>query len=159
MRYSKQRKKNHEQSWRWIIGIIVSAILIRLLLVGAQISGLGSQEPSINRSRCHGGRCQGLPVAIDTRSTADCRPNSKQIIKQDIEEIGNRLKAAAEARGEAAIAQLDQSIEQYNTTLQTVEDASREASDPEVKATLDQIYNVLLASKDQLTQFVLSTQQ
>ena len=74
------------------------------------------------------------------------------LIKADIQEIGNRLSAAAEARGDLAIQRLDQSIEQFNKALQTVEDASKEATNPEVKAALDRIYGILEGTKDQLTQ-------
>jgi biopolymer transport protein ExbB/TolQ len=156
-------------TWRWIIGIIVGVLLIGWLLVGRSdrqayriARGAINQRVELSQERINAA-VESSTAAVDTALQLAGNLPSQQaeadLIKQDIEEIGNRLKAAAEARGEAAMEQLDQSIEQYNTTLQTVEDASREASDPEVKATLDQIYDVLLASKDQLTQFVLSTQQ
>jgi biopolymer transport protein ExbB/TolQ len=156
-------------TWRWIIGIIVGALLIGWLLVGRSdrqayriARGAINQRVELSQDRINAA-VESSTAAVDTALQLAGNLPSQQaeadLIKQDIEEIGNRLKAAAEARGEAAMEQLDQSIEQYNTTLQTVEDASRKATDPKVKATLDQIYDVLLASKDQLTQFVLSTQQ
>jgi hypothetical protein len=62
-------------------------------------------------------------------------------------------------RGDAAVEMLDQSIEQFNTTLKAVENASNQAANPQVKATLDHIYGVLLAAQEQVTQAILSTQQ
>ena len=81
------------------------------------------------------------------------------LVKQDIEEISNRLKEAAEMRGEAAMEKLDQSIEQFDQTMQTVEDASQEAESPAVKSVLDRIYGILEATKEQLVQTILNTQQ
>jgi hypothetical protein len=66
---------------------------------------------------------------------------------------------AAESRGEAAIAKLDQSIEQFNQTLQMVEDASDAATDPGVKSTLDTIYRILEATIEKIVQTVLNTQK
>ena len=70
------------------------------------------------------------------------------LIKQDIEEIGNRLKEAAEARGDVAMDKMDQSIEQFNNTLETVDHASKEATDPAVKSTWIEIYGILEAVKE-----------
>jgi hypothetical protein len=60
--------------------------------------------------------------------------------------------------GDAAVEKLDQSIEQFNTTLETVEDASNEAESPAVKTILDRIYGVLLTAKDQLVNVILEGQ-
>lgn len=155
-------------TWRWIIGVIVGVLLIGWLLVGRSdrqayriARGAINQRVEISQDRIDAA-VESATATVDTALQLAGNLPSQQaeadLIKQDIEEIGRRLNDAAEARGEAAIAQLDQSLEQYNTTLQTVEDASQKASDPAVKATLDRIYGALLAGKEQLTQFVLRTQ-
>jgi hypothetical protein len=81
------------------------------------------------------------------------------LVKQDIEEIGNRLKDASQAHGDAAVQKLDASIEQFNKALQTVDDASNSADSPVVKAKLDRIYGMLEAVKNQLVEGILKTQQ
>jgi len=54
---------------------------------------------------------------------------------------------------------MDQAIEQFDQTMQTVEDASQEAESPAVKSVLDRIYGILAATKEQLIQTILNTQQ
>jgi hypothetical protein len=155
-------------TWRWIIGVIVGVLLIGWLLVGRSdrqayrvARGAINQRVEMSQDRIDAA-VESATAAVDTAlQLAGDLPSQQaeaDLIKQDIEEIGRRLNDAAEARGEAAIAQLDGSLEQYNTTLERVEDAARKASDPGVKATLDRIAGALLAGKEQLTQFVLSTQ-
>ena len=78
-----------------------------------------------------------------------------ELVKEDIEEIGKRLSEAAELRGDLAIEKLDQSIEQFNNTMETVEEAASEAETPAVKAVLDRIYGMLEATKEQLVQTIL----
>lgn len=81
------------------------------------------------------------------------------LVKQDIEEIGNRLSEAADARGELAVEALDQSIERFNTTLETVEEAADEAENKVERAVYDRIYGVLIATRDQLVETVLNVGQ
>jgi len=102
---------------------------------------------------------QAVDLALALAGDLPSQQAQADLIKQDIEEIGNRLKSASEARGDLAIERLDQSIEQFNQTLQTVEDASQEAETPAVKTILDRIYGILLAAQEQVTQFILNTQE
>jgi prefoldin subunit 5 len=102
---------------------------------------------------------KSVDLALKLAGDLPSQQAEADLIKQDIEEIGRRLKEAAQARGDAAMARLDASIEQFNKTLETVEDASRQAEDPEVKSTLDRIYGILESVKEQLVQVVLKTQQ
>jgi hypothetical protein len=154
--------------WRWLIGIAVGILLIGLLVVGRPdrqayriAKGAINQRTENTQARIDA-RVESATAAVDLALEWAGNLPSQQakadLIKADIEEIGNRLKAAAEARGEAALAALDESIEQFNTTLETVEDASKEADNPEVKTVLDRIYGALSAGKEQITQTVLSTQ-
>jgi hypothetical protein len=81
-----------------------------------------------------------------------------EAITRGIEEISQALQEAAELRGDLAVTRLDASIEMFNNTVDTVEEASREASSPAVKAKLDTIYGNLQAVREIVTQAVLATQ-
>lgn len=155
--------------WRWFFGIAVGILLIGWLLVGRSdrqayriARGAIEQRTENTQARIDAAvesSTASVDLALQLAGNLPSQEAKADLIKADIEEIGNRLNDAAEARGEAAIAALDQSIEQFNTTLETVEDASNEATDPQVKATLERIYGALSAGKEQLTQVVLRTQQ
>lgn len=80
------------------------------------------------------------------------------LVKQDIEEIGNRLKEAAELRGDESLAKLEATVDLFNQTLKTVDDAAKNAENPVVKSVFDRIYGVLLAAQEQIKQIVLETQ-
>ena len=156
-------------TWRWIIGIVAGLAVIGLLLVGRSerqayriAKGAIEQRDQARQDRIDFAvdvATQSVDLALELSAELPAQEAAADLIKQDIEEIGDRLKSASEARGDAAIEGLDQSIEQFNTTLDAVDKASNEATDPKAKAVLDRIYGVLLATKEQVTQFVLSTQE
>jgi hypothetical protein len=102
---------------------------------------------------------KSVDLALTMAGNLPSQQAAADLIKQDIEEIGNRLKAASEARGNLAIEKLDLAVEQFNTTLQAVDDASKAADNPAAKSILDRIYGVLEATKEQLTQTILNTQK
>jgi hypothetical protein len=54
---------------------------------------------------------------------------------------------------------MDQTIEQFNQTLTTVDEAAQNAESPAAKATLDRIYGTLLATQEQITEFLLTAGQ
>jgi hypothetical protein len=155
--------------WRWFFGIVVGVLLVAWLLVGRSdrqayriARGAIEQRTENTQARIDAAvesATASVDLALQLAGSLPSQEARADLIKADIEEIGNRLNDAAEARGEAAIAALDQSIEQFNTTLETVEDASNQAQDTQVKATLERIYDTLSAGKERLTQAVLRTQQ
>ena len=155
--------------WRWFFGIITGLAVIALLLAGRSDRQAYriARDTILHRVEAQQGRVDqaveaataSVDFALQLAGNLPSQQAKADLIKQDIEEIGNRLNEAAEARGEAAIQSLDQSIEQFNTTLETVEQASNEATDPQAKATLNRIYNALLSAKDRVTQALLATQQ
>lgn len=155
--------------WRWFIGIVVGVLLIGWLLVGRSdrqayriARGAIEQRTENTQARIDAAVASAtasVDVALEWAGNLPSQQAEADLIKADIEEIGNRLNDAAEARGEAAMTALDQSIEQFNTTLETVDDASKQAEDPQVKSTLDRIYGALLAAQEQVTQAVLNTQE
>jgi hypothetical protein len=155
--------------WRWFFGIVVGVLLVAWLLVGRSdrqayriARGAIQQRTENTQARVDArvaSATASVDLALELAGNLPSQEAKADLIKADIEEIGNRLNDAAEARGEAAVAALDQSIEQFNTTLETVEDASNQAQDPQVKTTLDRLYGALLAAKEQVTQAVLSTRE
>jgi uncharacterized protein YicC (UPF0701 family) len=155
--------------WRWFFGIVAGLAVIGLLLAGrserqAYRIGRDAIHQRVEAQQARVDKAvESATAAVDHALQLAGNLPSQQaqadLVKADIEEIGNRLNEAAEARGDAAVAALDQSIEQFNTTLENVEKASNEATDSRAKATLDRIYNTLLAARDRLTEAVLNTQQ
>jgi hypothetical protein len=150
--------------WPWIIGIIVGLVIVAFLVWG----GSDRQAYRIAR-RAINARVVASQDRIDTGVEiataavdralvlAGDLPSQQayaDLIKQDIQEIGNRLKDAAAAQGDAAIEQLNASIDQFNQTLDTVNKASQEATDPAAKATLYRISRLLTAAQERIVQLV-----
>jgi hypothetical protein len=149
--------------WRWFFGIVFGLALLALIAFGGpnrqayhEAKGMIEQRTEITQEKID------LAVEMATKSVdlalvkAGNLPSQQaqaELIQQDIEEIGRRLNSAAAARGDLAIQRLDESIEQFNTTLQRVEESSQAATDPAVKSTLDRIYGALEATKEQIVQF------
>ena len=152
--------------WRWIIGIVAGLAIIGLFFIGSEEKqaysiARGSIQKRVEISQ------ERIDMAVEMATTsvdlalamAGDLPSQQakaDLVKQDIEEIGKRLTEASEMRGDLAIEKLDQSIEQFNNTMETVEDAASEADTPAVKATLDRIYGMLAATKEQLVQTILT---
>ncbi len=153
----------------WIFGVAIVLILVAWLFAGradrqAYRTARGAVEERVEMSQERIDMAvemalASVDLALSKTAELPSQEAAADLIKQDIEEIGNRLKAASEARGDLAIERLNQSIEQFNTTLQTVEDASNQAESPAVKAYFDRIYGILESVKEQLVQVVLKTQE
>jgi len=156
-------------TWRWIFGIIAGLALIGLLLYGRSerqayriARGAVEQRVEISQDRIDtvaDMAMASVDLALKLAGDLPSQQAKADLVKQDIEEISNRLKSASEARGDLAIERLDLVIEQFNKTMQTVEDASKEAESEAVKSVLDRIYGILEATKEQITQFILNTQK
>jgi len=156
-------------TWRWIIGIVAGLALIGFLWVGRSerqayriARGAINARVEVSQERIDTAvemATKSVDLALKLSGDLPSQQAKADLVKQDIEEIGNRLKSASEARGDLAIERLNQSIEQFNKTLQTVEDASKEAESPAVKSILDRIYGMLEATKEQLVQTILNTQK
>lgn len=155
-------------TWRWIFGIAIGLGLIAWLAVGRSerrayrtARGAVEQRVELTQDRIDTAAemaIASVDLALQLAGDLPSQQAQADLVKQDIEEISNRLKEAAELRGEAAMTRLDQSIEQFDQTLQTVEDASQAATDPAAKSILDRIYGALEATKEQLVQTILGTQ-
>jgi hypothetical protein len=156
-------------TWRWIIGIVAGLAVIGLIFVVRSnrqayniARGAVEQRVALSQDRIDQAvemATKSVDLALTMAGNLPSQQAAADLIKQDIEEIGNRLKAASEARGNLAIEKLDLAVEQFNTTLQAVDDASKAADNPAAKSILDRIYGVLEATKEQLTQTILNTQK
>jgi hypothetical protein len=169
MGFNEQGGKTMSNTWRWTIGIVAGLALIGFLWVGRSnrqayriARGAVEERVEISQERIDTAvemATKSVDLALKLAGDLPSQQAKADLIKQDIEEIGNRLKSAAEARGDLAIERMDLVIEQFNKTMQTVEDASKEAESPAVKSVLDRIYGILEATKEQLVQIVLNTQK
>jgi hypothetical protein len=149
----------------WIFGIGIALILVGWLFVGRSdrqayrtARGAIEQRVELSQDRIDTAvemATASVDLALMQAGNLPSQQAEADLVKQDIEEIGNRLKAVSQAQGDAAIEELDQSIEQFNKTLETVNDASQKADNPAAKTILDRIYGNLESAKEQLTQFVL----
>jgi hypothetical protein len=153
----------------WIFGVAIVLILVAWLFVGRAnrqayriARGAVGQRVEISQERIDIAvemATAAVDLALQEAGNLPSQQAAADLVKQDIEEIGNRLKSASEARGDLAIQRLDNTIEQFNITMQVVNDAAQKAETPAVKAILDRIYGILESVKEQLTQAVLKTQQ
>ncbi len=153
----------------WIFGILAALIVVGWLFFGRSdqqayriARGAIQQQVQINQDKIDMAvqmATKSVDLALVQAGNLPSQQAEADLIKQDIEEIGNRLKDAAQAQGDAAMAKLDLSIEQFDKTMQRVDDASKKADNPQVKSALDRIYGILEGVKEQLVQAVLSTQQ
>ena len=151
--------------WPWVFGIAFGLIIIALLWVGRSerqayriARGAVEQRVEISQERIDTAvemATKSVDLALQLSAGLPPQQAKADLVKQAIEEVGKRMSNAAQARGDAAIERLNQSIDQYNQAMQTVEDASKEATDPAVKSTLDRIYGILEATKEQLVQTIL----
>jgi hypothetical protein len=157
-----------KKAWPWIVGIVVGLVLIGMIAFDRSsrqayriARGAINDRVGISQDRIDMAvemATKSVDLALAQAGNLPSQQAAADLIKQDIQEIGNRLKEASQAHGEAAIQQLNQSIDQFNKAMQTVDDASKQADSPEVKSTLDRIYGILEATKEQITQAVLNAQ-
>ncbi len=155
--------------WPWIIGVVVGVVIVVWFFVGrserqAYWTARRAVHARVDTSQERiDATVEAATAAVDRAlEMAGGLPSQEayaDLVKQDIEEIGNRLKDASEAAGDAAIEKLDASIDQFNQTLETVEDASKEATDPAAKATLYRISRVLEAAQEKVVEFLLTAGQ
>ncbi len=155
--------------WPWIFGILAAVALIALVGYGRSsrqayriARGAVEERVEIRQDRIDTAvemATSAIDVALKLAGELPAQQVKADLVKQGIEEIGDLMKEAAELRGEAAIEKLDQSIERFNATLQTVEDASKEADSPAVKSILDRIYGMLEVVKEQVVKIILNTQK
>ena len=155
--------------WRWIIGIIVGLVIVGLILTVKSnrrayniARGAVESRTTLTQDRIDAATqlaMTSVDVALKLAGDLPSQQAKADLVKQDIQEISNRLSEAANLRGDLAVEKLDQAIAQFNTTLDAVDQAAQEADSPAVKEIFDRIYGVLLATQEQLTNFLLTAGQ
>lgn len=155
--------------WPWIIGVVVVSIILAFLWAGrserqAYWTARRAVHARVDASQ------ERIDAAVEAATAAVDRaleiagdlPSQQakaDLVKQDIEEIGKRLTEASEAAGDAAVDKLNESIDQFNQALETVEDATQEATDPAAKAALYRITRLLETAKGKIVDFLLTAGQ
>ena len=92
-------------TWRWIIGIVVGLALLGFLLVGRSsrqayriARGAVEQRVEISQERIDMAvemATKSVDLALAMAGNLPSQQAKADLVKQDIEEIGNRLKAAS----------------------------------------------------------------
>jgi hypothetical protein len=154
--------------WAWIATIIVGAFILALLFGGGSsrqayrvARGTIDQQVEQRQDRIQAvadAASAAVDLALEQSAQLPVQEAKTEAITRGIEEISQALQEAAGLRGDLAVARLDASIELFNNTVDTVEEASREATSPVIKARLDTIYGNLQAVREIVTQAVLATQ-
>ncbi len=155
--------------WRWVIGIVVGLVIIGLLLFVRSnrqayriARGVIENRTAISQDRIDlvtEMSTASVDLAVKLAGDLPSQQAQADLIKQDIQEISNRLSEAADLRGQAQVDKLDQAIAQFDQTLQHVDQAAQQAQTPVIKAALDRIYGVLVATEEQIKQFIVSASE
>ncbi len=154
--------------WAWIAAIIVGVFILALIFGGGSsrqayrvARGTIDQQVAQGQDRIQAvadAASAAVALALEQSAQLPVQEAKAEAITRGIEEISKALQEAAALHGDLAVARLDASIELFNSTVDTVEEASREASSPVVKARLDTISGNLQAVREIVTQVVLATQ-
>jgi hypothetical protein len=153
----------------WIAGILAVLALTGFITFGGSnrqayrtARGVIDQKTQMSQDRIDMAvqmATKSVDLALLQAGNLPSQQAAADLIKQDIAAIGNRLKEAAELRGDAALAKLNTTIALFNKAMQTVDDASKKADSPIVKASLDRIYGILAGTKEQIVQTIGNTQK
>src|SRR5512139_3340498 len=102
-----------KKAWVWIFGILFGLILLGWLFFGrsdraAYRAARGAIEARVEASQDRIDAAVELAItavdkAVELAGELPSQEAKADLVKQDIEEIGNRLKEASEATGDAAI--------------------------------------------------------
>jgi hypothetical protein len=155
--------------WRWIIGIVVGLAIIGVLLTirsnrAAYNVAKGGIEKrtELTQARIDAATQMSMAsvdLALKLAGDLPSQQAKADLVKQDIQEISDRLSEAATLKGDVAVQKLDTAVALFQQTLDTIDQAAQEADTPAVKAVLDHVYGVLLATQEQLTQFLITAGQ
>lgn len=154
--------------WAWIAIVIVGLCIVALIFAGGSsrqayrvARGTIDQQVEQSQDRIQAvadAASAAVALALEQSAQLPVQEAKAEAITRGIEEISQALQEAAAVRGDLAVARLDASIDLFNTTVNTVEEASGEASSPLVKARLDYISGNLEAVSEIVKQVVLATQ-
>src|SRR4051812_22265612 len=129
-----------KSTWAWVFGIVAGLLLVALLLFGGadrrayrRARGVIEQRVELRQDQIDTAvtmASKAVDLALVLAGDLPSQQAKADLVKQDIAEIGQRLKNGADQRGAAAVAQMDLAIARFDATLQAVDDASKEATDP-----------------------------
>ncbi|NJD58123.1 MAG: hypothetical protein C3F13_14955 [Anaerolineales bacterium] len=155
--------------WRWIIGIIVGLVIVGLLFALRSnkqaynvAKGAIESRTSLTQDRIDAATqmaTASVDLALKLAGDLPSQQAKADLVKQDIQAIHDRLSEVADLRGQLAIDKMNQTVDQFNQTLTAVDQAAQEADTPAVKAIYDRIYGVLVATQEQLTNFLITAGQ
>jgi hypothetical protein len=155
--------------WRWIIGIVVGLAIVGLLFTVRSnkqaydyARSFIEKRTTLSQSRIDAATqlaMTSVDLALKLAGDLPSQQAKADLVKQDIQTINSRLSEANDLRGQLAVDKLDAAITQFNQTLTAVDQAAQEADTPAVKAVFDRIYGVLVASQEQLTNFLITAGQ
>ena len=155
--------------WRWTIGIVVGLAIIGVLLTirsnrAAYNVAKGGIEKrtELTQARIDAATQMSMAsvdLALKLAGDLPSQQAKADLVKQDIQEISDRLSEAATLKGDVAVQKLDTAVALFQQTLDTIDQAAQEADTPAVKAVLDHVDGVLLATQEQLTQFLITAGQ
>src|SRR5690242_19377613 len=107
--------------WRWIVGIVLVVSLFALVGFGSpgrqayqSAKGMVEQRVGLTQDKINTAvdmATKSVDLALVMAGNLPSQQAKADLIKQDIQEIGKRLNAAAEARGNLSIQRMDQAIE------------------------------------------------
>ncbi len=155
--------------WRWIIGIVVGLVIIGLVFFVRSnkqaydyARSYIEKRTTLTQDRIDTATqmaTASVDLALKMAGDLPSQQAKADLVKQDIQEISNRLSEATDLRGQLAVDKLDAAIAQFNQTLTAVDQAAQEADTPAVKAIFDRIYGVLSATQEQLTNLLITAGQ
>src|SRR6187549_2796071 len=100
--------------WVWVLGIVVALMVIGLLFFGGadrrayrRAKGVVEQRVGVQQDRIDTAvamALKGVDLALVRAGDLPSQQAAADLVKQDITEIGERLKDSAELRGDAAVA-------------------------------------------------------
>jgi hypothetical protein len=152
--------------WAWIAAIVVGVFILALIFGGGSsrqayrvARGTVDQQVEQSQDRIQAvadAASAAVDLALEQSAQLPAQEAKAEAITRGIEEISQALQEAAELRGDLAVARLDASIDLFNKTVDTVEEASRQASSPVVKARLGYILGSLEAVREIVSQAVVA---
>lgn len=155
--------------WRWIIGIVVGLVIIGFLVVVrsdkeayAYARSFIEQRTTLTQERIDAATqmaTASVDLALKLAGDLPSQQAQADLVKQDIQEISDRLSEAADLRGQLAVDKLNAAVAQFDQTLSAVDQAAQEADTPAVKAVFDRIYGALVATQEQLSNFLITAGQ
>ncbi len=155
--------------WRWVIGIVVGLLIIGVFFVirgnkqAYNVARAGIQNrTALTQDRIDAATqmaTSAVDLALKLSGDLPSGQAKADLAKQDIQEIHDRLSEAADLRGQLAVDKLNTAVALFDQTLTAVDQAAQEADTPAVKATLDRIYGALVATQQQLSNFLITAGQ